>query len=123
MKKFKLIKKYPGSPKLGLEIHDNGPFWESDFAIKSVELFHINNIIFQPENYPEFWEEVVEKDYEILSFKSISKNSNNKLSTRLSNGKHSWLSDLNPKENKESILIDNKNYIIVSVKRLSDGEI
>ncbi len=46
--KYKLIKEYPGSPKLGNTI-DN---LESDWI----------------ENYPEFWE-VVEKDYEILEVK------------------------------------------------------
>ena len=45
--KYILKKEYPGSPKLG-NIIDN---LENDWI----------------ENYPEFWEEVVEKDYEILS--------------------------------------------------------
>ena len=45
--KYKLIKEYPGSPKLG-NIIDN---LENDWI----------------ENYPEFWKLVVEKDYEILS--------------------------------------------------------
>lgn len=47
--KYILKKEYPGSPKLG-NIIDN---LENDWI----------------ENYPEFWEEVVEKDYEILSMK------------------------------------------------------
>ena len=45
--KYKLIKEYPGSPKLGNTI-DN---LENDWI----------------ENYPEFWKLVVEKNYEILS--------------------------------------------------------
>ena len=45
--KYILKKEYPGSPKLG-NIIDN---LENDWI----------------ENYPEFWEKVVEKDYEILS--------------------------------------------------------
>ncbi len=44
--KYILKKEYPGSPKLG-NIIDN---LENDWI----------------ENYPEFWQEVVEKDYEIL---------------------------------------------------------
>lgn len=43
MKKIKLIKEYPGSPKLGSII---------DLVCN---------------NYPEYWQEVVEKEYEILS--------------------------------------------------------
>ena len=49
--KYILKKEYPGSPKLG-NIIDN---LENDWI----------------ENYPEFWEEVVEKDYEILSYITI----------------------------------------------------
>lgn len=68
MKKYKLIKEYPGSPKLGLEVFKNGNYYQSEFDLKNVEHFH------QPisliENNPEFWEEIieVEKEYEILSF-------------------------------------------------------
>lgn len=103
-KKYKLIKTYPGSPKtIGLQIRQNGPFWQSDFAIESVEHFHIDTK-FNPQDYPEFWQEVVEKDYEILS---VSKN------------KHIFKI-----ENGYSYLLQTKDYdYIHSVKRLSDGEI
>ena len=47
MKKYKLIKEYPGSTELG--------------TIKTTQ-----NVSIEGE-YPEFWEEVIEKDYEILS--------------------------------------------------------
>lgn len=50
MKKYKLIKEYPGSPGLGY--------------ITSSE-----NLIRLYREYPEFWEEIVEKDYEILSWR------------------------------------------------------
>lgn len=62
--RYKLIKKYPGSPPLGLEIKQNGMFWESEFTTKNVQHFHEK---FNPKDYPEFWEEVVEKDYEVIS--------------------------------------------------------
>ena len=65
MKNFRLIKKYPGSPNtLGLEIKQNGTFYHSDFCTKGVEYFHQS---FNPENHPEFWEEIQEKEYRILS--------------------------------------------------------
>ena len=44
--KYKLIKEYPGSPRLGT-ITDRTMYF--------------------PEYYPSFWQPVVEKDYEILS--------------------------------------------------------
>lgn len=88
MKKYKLIKKYPGSPELGTEatIETHGGF-----------------IL----NQPEFWEKVVEKDYEILS---------------LIEDKFIYLCD---KYSKDYIhqLFNTIGVNIHSVKRLSDGEI
>ena len=69
MKKYKLIKEYPGSAALGTIAQPNG-LLQSDFF----------------EKYSEFWEEVIEKDYEIL------------------------ISRVVPQQ-------------ILSVKRLSDGEV
>lgn len=48
MKGFKLIKKYPGSPELGFEIHPSG---------RDVKL---NVICYHPEKYPEYWEKTEE---------------------------------------------------------------
>jgi hypothetical protein len=70
MKKFKLIKQYPGSVELGAIRNDCGdPILQKYFT-----------------KHPEFWEEVVEKDYEILISRVVTKE-------------------------------------ILSVKRLSDGEV
>tara|TARA_R110000744_G_scaffold15480_6_gene43099 strand:- start:2843 stop:3553 length:711 start_codon:yes stop_codon:yes gene_type:complete len=86
MSKYKLIKKYPGSNNIGF-IRDTSEYgWTKGDC----------------ENYPEFWEKVVEKDYEIICVKH--------------------------KENKcfytDVIdLIQLDKYDIHSVKRLSDGEI
>ena len=108
MKKYKLIKTYPGSPKLSTEIIETQinslcPVNECYISGKTFMLigddsFEIKN----PENYPEFWEKVVEKDYEILCIKH--------------------------KESKcfyrNSIDLRNLNfYDIHSVKRLSDGKV
>lgn len=90
MKKYKLIKEYPGSPKLGhiWETYDN---YKGDYHKQT-----------------EFWEEVIEKDYEILSLTIHD----------------SRLSDMKGNSNEyiEALLKDRLNKIH-SVKRLSDGEI
>ena len=84
--KYILKKEYPGSPKLGNTI-DN---LENDWI----------------ENYPEFWEEVVEKDYEILSYITIE-------------SEIIKYKDLNINDECNC----DKYLKIYSVKRLSDGEI
>ena len=81
--KYILKKEYPGSPKLGNTI-DN---LENDWI----------------ENYPEFWELVVEKDYEILFVIT----NNNKFIEKVYN---------------QDATIE-PYWKIHSVKRLSDGEI
>ena len=60
MKKYKLIKEYPGSPKLGFIVFDriNGMYHN----IETGNMYGSQHI----ENQSEYWEEVVEKDYEIL---------------------------------------------------------
>jgi len=80
MKKYKLIKTYPASPKLGFVVAQKpcGIYYNMETGI------HYGSAIL--ENYPEYWEEVIEKDYEIL------------------------ISRVVPQE-------------ILSVKRLSDGEV
>ncbi len=74
MKRYKLIKEYPGSVKLGTKILSD----DCEFVT----------------NYPEFWEEIIEKNYEILKCESIS-------------GRGNYL----------------KYQGISSVKRVSDGEV
>ena len=60
MKKYKLIKEYPGSPELGFIVFDriNGMYHN----IETGNMYGSQHI----ENQSEFWEEVVKKDYEIL---------------------------------------------------------
>jgi hypothetical protein len=62
MKRYKLIKKLPfeNSPEIGYistSISENTHYWNHNW--------------FQPSDYPNYWEEVVEKDYKILSFINI----------------------------------------------------
>ena len=56
MKKFKLIKEYPGSPKLGT-------IKPKDTIISGITFFDREKTPERDwiENYPEFWEEIVEK--------------------------------------------------------------
>jgi hypothetical protein len=108
MRKFKLIKTYPGFNKLGLIIEINS---EQETGYYS-------------EN-KEFWEEVIEKDFEILEIRGYSgyyllqKNgtfyySYDDVSTVLYGNKKGGNS-------AETIL--NSKHHIHSIKRLSDGEI
>ncbi len=84
MKKFKLIKEYPGSPNLGTICEERNN--KSSFCYYFEGEKNIGITKDQVENQPEYWEEVIEKDYEIL------------------------ISRVVPQE-------------ILSVKRLSDGEV
>ena len=90
--KYILKKEYPGSPKLG-NIIDN---LENDWI----------------ENYPEFWELVVEKDYEIVSI----------LLQRSDKHQIHNVSEYKNTDYIEALLNCNGNKIH-SVKRLSDSEI
>jgi len=96
MKKYKLIKTYPGSPELNfvaIQEERNGYYsGEIEWGSPKEDI----------ENQSEFWEEVIEKDYEILCIK----HKKNKCFYR------------------DSIDLRNLNvYDIHSVKRLSDGEV
>lgn len=62
MSKYKLIKEYPGSPKLGTEAKKIEEFY-----------FYLSNLspTISPErieNSPEYWQKIEEKEYEILSY-------------------------------------------------------
>jgi hypothetical protein len=119
MKKYKLIKEYPGSPKLNSEVINKNPKHPNWYYLHIACMSIIDN----PENYPEFWEEVVEKDYEIISFKLVDR-----LYKICSDGCLLWdceeykSIDKNPGATHWTEAIS-KGYIIHSVKRLSDGEV
>lgn len=53
MRKFKLIKEYPGSPKLGTEVSNIG---------NNINEYYYNGLWVgsYPDKYPEFWEEIIE---------------------------------------------------------------
>jgi hypothetical protein len=100
---YKLIKEYPGSPTLGTIATYRKDFKDYIFNDNNChQPLPVNRII----TYPEFWEEVIKKDYEILSL----------------------INDANVVIGPEGIF--NPEYYtnsglwkIHSVKRLSDGEV
>lgn len=50
-KKYRLIREYPGSPKIGDIINTSKNF-------KGESLYYDKEVCFKPSDYPEFWEEV-----------------------------------------------------------------
>lgn len=128
MQKYRLIKKYPGSPKIGT----------ISWREKNKTLFQHAKGVFSfitedPEyvDFPEYWEKYVEKDYEILSFYALNING---LGTTVDDT-YIWLRDKTTVQNKWSRLgymtspytydemLKHPNYAIHSIKRLSDGVI
>lgn len=113
MNRYKLIKKYPGSPELNsiVFLYDSG-MCVPDYRIDDSGSWADDIKII--ESHPEFWEKVEEKDYEILKLKCI-----------FSSPTHSPGDIINHVEP-----IDCQNYYkmkscfdIHSIKRLSDGEV
>ena len=94
--KYILKKEYPGSPKLGNTI-DN---LENDWI----------------ENYPEFWEKVVEKDYEILSLSFT-----NNFCYLQKNGEYAYRNTPNTTSTLKDCL--SVGWKIHSVKRIFDSKI
>lgn len=132
MRKFKLIKNYPDSyRKVGdvIEFCEDCKEVTEDFG-DGLEIF---TTLSECEKFPEFWEKVVEKDYEILSFSHshglttlrnngyFHKHNNHYVYEKCrpsdcSNDKGATLNEIFNKE-------EYYDYKIHSVRRLSDGEI
>jgi len=64
MKKFKLIKTYPGSPKVGTVLAP-----KVDKENPSTNNYYWEGSWFNPNDFCEFWEEVFEQNYEIVARK------------------------------------------------------
>jgi len=118
MKKYKLIKEYPGSPSLNTNVTID----ETGY-----NCLNCSNDL-KPEKYPEFWQLVVEKDYEILSL-IVNKDYNTLYKGDIvTKKKNDWIGI--SKDNKTICFSQNNNTLeeydhwsINSIKRLSDGEI
>jgi hypothetical protein len=111
MRKFKLIKEYPGSKALGTISQPNDSL-QHDFF----------------EKYSEYWQEIKEGNYQIMSFTaSTSMWAKGTLATLQEDGTYSTNFGTNGWSLKEMLMVGNsvKNGVIQihSVKRLSDGEI
>lgn len=115
MKKYKLIKEYPNSVKLGTVVITN----EYDYLMFNPGTCNFVGIY--PSKHPEYWQEVKEAEYEILSF--IDMNNGNifddikwsvyfKDKMYYSKVTDTWVNEKH-----------GKNYVIHSVKRISDGQI
>jgi hypothetical protein len=61
MKKYRLVKEYPGSPKLATELTP-----KVDKENTDTNNFYWEGSWFNPNDFSEYWEEVLQKDYEIL---------------------------------------------------------
>lgn len=113
---YKLIKKYPGSVKVGTTVCYNNDGYYSEIGSG-------NRIIGRSivEDYPDFWEKVPEKHYEILSFiRTPSSNYTGGIFTLCDNGYYT--DSFNNNLSLEYCLICG-GFDIHSVKRLSDGQI
>ena len=75
--KYKLIKEYPGSPKLGT-ITDRTMYF--------------------PEYYPSLWQPVIEKDYEILSLVASERNPQHKKGSKFLHNKDYGFKNMHPTE-------------------------
>ncbi len=119
MKRYKLIHEYPGSPELNTEIIKSTIYGASStkvvhtYMIKGDETFKLNN----PKDYPEFWELVVEKDYEILSFS----NDENLIWTKAIDGRFDAKWQMYRPTEEDSL--KEPGITIHSIKRKSDGQI
>ena len=103
--KYKLTKEYPGSPKLNtICIYNNNPWSDSN---------SFTNPVLNPKYYPEFWQPVVEKDYEILSLVASEKNPQHKKGSKFLHNKDYKFKNMTPTE----------FWDIYSVKRISDNKI
>ena len=124
MKKYELVAEYPGSPKLGSIIQDTNPnngakdSWFSEDWGKQGKLAFKLGINLQPEKYPEFWKEIEEKNYEILTMKGSMEEGGNLYKVNDDGTVNPWG---NPMKSVEGAL--NSGYTIHSIKRTSDGEI
>jgi len=119
VKKYKLIKKYPTSPKTGTIIQDAGNNQWYIGETKKLTEYAPRIIGMKPAEYPEFWEEVKEKDYEILEIDGYSGhyilNPTTGFMTYKGQGIGSYTA--------EYYLNSKYPHHIHSIKRLSDGEV
>lgn len=121
MKKFKLIKTYPGSSEIG-EIWEQQGGRNRDYFKNPSSQRRIHKELI--ENHPEFWEEVIEKDYEIITFGfegGIDRTLNKYGKYSLVAGGDGFIEGVDG--NLLINLSGTSPYYIKTVRRLSDGEL
>lgn len=108
---YKLIKKYPGSPIEGTDYTKDKHTGEYIYYDRNKHIQYIDeNLV---ENNPEFFQEIFEKDYEILSVISTGKQNTYKKGEKI----------LYNKDYKFKDMHQTGYWDIHSVKRLSDGQV
>lgn len=120
MRKFRLIKAYPMLDELGMIATLDEDRQVCTYINKNGQncAVHFENVL----KFPEFWEEIIDKDYEILAFSKNVDGVEHLFHLRKEGGyKH---------EDSSSIPLYSLDYLLAlphlhihSVKRLSDGEI
>tara|TARA_R110000850_G_scaffold237563_1_gene362259 strand:+ start:20 stop:778 length:759 start_codon:yes stop_codon:yes gene_type:complete len=119
MKKYKLIKVYPGSPKIDFIVTFKTGYDHVSVATSEAGVgcyLHLDNC----KTFPENWEEIIEKDYEILSFKENNPGCNKVFKADSQLKDRFCLEDGKKPFYSSEILIDLK-LDIYSIKRLSDN--
>lgn len=98
MKSYKLIKEYPGSDSLGtIIIGSKETMYSKGFGFRNYDWAHV-------EIHAEYWEELIDLDYEIISY--VGKDNPANITTK-----------------KRGAHLHEEYWKIHSVKRLSDGEV
>ena len=130
MRAYKLKKWYPSLCKTWLTgtivQKDKDGYYQSDYFHSNVNTDedHLGIYWSEVENNPEFWEEIVEKTFEIIKLICTSDSSNGKPSEFYKDGMVKWGNGKDGEEyNYITDLLETGDYSIYSVKRLSDNEI
>jgi hypothetical protein len=119
MKKYKLIKRYPGSPKLNFIVTFKPGYDHVSPAKTESGTDYCYLHLDECEEFFENWEEIVEPTYEILSIKSVDKR---RMYIQ------EWTSEKESGKSLEQMLtlgrcVESGDYYINSVKRLADGAV
>ena len=122
MKKYKLIKEYPGSPELGTVVNELLIGYIYGNMIETCK----ENI----ENSPEFWEEIIEINYKIVKCRPKSNYNyvfGDIMNVKFENGRYYFYNNNNNNwdfySGLDTVEVFFKNFNIYAVERLSDGKV
>ena len=123
MKKYKLIQTYPGSPSLNTVMTEC--VTEEHLACPK-NAYYTGGIIIGKliiESSPEHWEEIISKDYEILSFKNVNEFTKIAHIQLNNNFQIAQIDSFTTLGSPLDLMLKDSRWNIHSVKRLSDGEV